>query len=195
MSRESILSAVDKNQPYNVPLPDISFFKSLDKDGSLEKFTEVLSAIGGQVVQVKSYEEIEQYIASQFDQSARIITPVKELQTLFAEDKLNVASIHDYHDVALTVIQGHIGVAENGAIWVTEEQLGHRVLPFIAEKVAIIIKAEDILPTMHLAYEKIADADYGFGAFIAGPSKTADIEQSLVIGAHLPKSMTALVIV
>ena len=159
MSRESILSAVDKNQPYNVPLPDISFFKSLDKDGSLEKFTEVLSAIGGQVVQVKSYEEIEQYIASQFDQSARIITPVKELQTLFAEDKLNVASIHDYHDVALTVIQGHIGVAENGAIWVTEEQLGHRVLPFIAEKVAIIIKAEDILPTMHLAYEKIADAD------------------------------------
>ncbi|MNW08326.1 Lactate utilization protein C [compost metagenome] len=47
---------------------------------------------------------------------------------------------------------------------------------------------------MHEAYQKIADSVYGFGTFIAGPSKTADIEQSLVLGAHGPKNMTVFIL-
>ena len=68
-----------------------------------------------------------------------------------------------------------------------------RVLPFITQHLAIIINAENVVPTMHEAYDQISKTSYGFGTFIAGPSKTADIEQSLVIGAHGPRSMTAFV--
>jgi L-lactate dehydrogenase complex protein LldG len=46
----------------------------------------------------------------------------------------------------------------------------------------------DIVPTMHEAYRQINIAEEGWGAFIAGPSKTADIEQSLVIGAHVQEA-------
>jgi L-lactate dehydrogenase complex protein LldG len=35
---------------------------------------------------------------------------------------------------------------------------------------------------------------YGFATFIAGPSKTADIEQSLVLGAHGPRSLIVFLI-
>jgi L-lactate dehydrogenase complex protein LldG len=51
-----------------------------------------------------------------------------------------------------------------------------------------------IVSTMHEAYAKIADEAYGFGGFIGGPSKTADIEQALVLGAHGPLSMTVYLI-
>ena len=75
-----------------------------------------------------------------------------------------------------------------------DEQLPSRVLPFIAQQLAVIIKKESIVATMHDAYDVIADTNYGYAAFIAGPSKTADIAQSLVLGAHGPKTMTVFIL-
>ena len=85
-------------------------------------------------------------------------------------------------------------VAENGAVWVTEQEYLVRVLPFICNHLAVIIDKNNIVNTMHQAYNFIGKMDYGFGVFIAGPSKTADIEQSLVLGAHGPKTMTVFVL-
>ena len=72
--------------------------------------------------------------------------------------------------------------------------MGHRVLPFICQHLVIVIHQKDIVPAMHEAYELLSRKPYDYGCFIAGPSKTADIEQSLVIGAHGPRSMTVFVL-
>ena len=66
--------------------------------------------------------------------------------------------------------------------------MGQRIIPYICQHLAVIVKAESIVPTLHEAYEMIGTGDYGFGGFIGGPSKTADIEQALVLGAHGPNN-------
>lgn len=96
---------------------------------------------------------------------------------------------HELNDLDLAIIRGQFGVAENGAIWLDDQDLALRALPFITEHLAIVLNRKNLVGNMHQAYSKIGEKKSGFGLFIAGPSKTADIEQSLVIGAHGAKSL------
>ena len=158
---------------------------------SNENFKAVLTSIGGSVIELVDMDQIAVFIKDNYRERSRIISCVKEL-TGFECVSERIASPHEYHDVHLAILQAEFGVAENGAIWLTDASLPHRVLPFIVEHLLVIISASAIVETMHNAYDRIGDSRYGFGIFIAGPSKTADIEQSLVLGAHGPKSMTVV---
>jgi L-lactate dehydrogenase complex protein LldG len=108
-----------------------------------------------------------------------------------------VYSITDPHDLGgihTAVLPGRMGVCENGAIWMDESELGpQRVLPFIAEHLFIVVHERDLVPSLHQAYERVGRMGTGFGVFLAGPSKTADIEQCLVIGAHGARGATVFV--
>lgn len=185
-SRDKILNAVLQNQPEIEPLqqiPDFSITGPL-----IDRFLASAEFIGARVFKISGLYEIEKLIAEEYP-SGRILSLLPELGGSTELDAVGVDP-HTLEDVKLAVIRGHFGVAENSAIWVTEHLTGQRVVPFIAEHLAIVIELADIVPTMHQAYERIADQNYGFGTFIAGPSKTADIEQSLVRGAHGPRSLT-----
>lgn len=190
-SREKILEALEKNKPQESPLPALPDSGTSVAD-PVEKFKTILESIGGTVVSVSRWEEIAAYLNQYFQTEARWINRIPELSKVSTVE-LNGAP-HQYENVLLTILKGHFGVAENGAVWITDDHMGDRALPFICEHLAVIIHASDILPTLHDAYDKIDQTSYDFGTFIAGPSKTADIEQSLVLGAHGPKSMTVFLL-
>jgi L-lactate dehydrogenase complex protein LldG len=182
-SKAEILNRIKLNQPDLVTdLPDLSVLGSEDFD-ILETYKTVLKGIGGDPVEVSNYNEIINYIKSNYNLQKRLITTLPELSEIASLDWNNVDP-HSLQDVELTVIKAHFGVAENSALWVTDDILGQRIAPFIAQYLAIIVHKKDIIRTMQQAYDRIGNQEYGFGTFIAGPSKTADIEQSLVLGAH-----------
>jgi L-lactate dehydrogenase complex protein LldG len=190
-SREKILSAIRGSQPQSSALPEIDSFKK-ESSGLMEKYILVLESIGGKAFVVKDFNEVKLLIKNYFPAAKRIVTTCNELTGIEGID-LSLDA-HLLEDIDLAILETNLGVAENGALWITEDMMQERALPFITQYLAVILKKDDIVPTMHHAYEKIGDADYGFGTFIAGPSKTADIEQSLVLGAHGPKGMTIFII-
>jgi L-lactate dehydrogenase complex protein LldG len=191
-TREKILQSVLKNQPALVPLPDISSFTRAAKDTVLE-YTDTFIGIGGKVFTVDDVASVKPLIREQFDTSKRMVTTLPELGDLL-EIYSPTADPHSFENVELAVIQAQFAVSENGAVWLPEQLMGQRIIPFICQHLAVIVKAETIVSTMHEAYQQIGEGQYGFGAFIGGPSKTADIEQALVMGAHGPISMTVFIV-
>jgi L-lactate dehydrogenase complex protein LldG len=191
-SREKILKVLAENQLSGSVLAD-SFIRHAVEGDPVKKFIAVLKNIGGTPVEVNSWEEITRYVQTNWGVNKRIVSPIHVLATISDQTKFS----HDPHalqDVDLAIFQPHFGVAENAAAWLTDERMGDRALPFIAQHIAFVIHRTDIIHTMHEAYDRIGTSSYNFGTFIAGPSKTADIEQSLVLGAHGPKSMTVFLL-
>ena len=97
-------------------------------------------------------------------------------------------------DLDFALVGAELGVAENGAVWVTGRERSQRAVCFIAEHLALVLPASLLVDDMHRAYERISFREPGYGTFIAGPSKTADIEQALVIGAHGARSLTVFLV-
>ncbi|NBA84646.1 lactate utilization protein B/C [Emticicia sp. CRIBPO] len=191
-SRESILSKIKASQPEQRALPGLTGL-NLQVDLVFQKYREVLTSIGGTVVEVGSFDEIKTFIMSEYNTSLRLITTLPELADI-AETGWLEADPHSLSDVELTIIRGVFGVAENGAVWLTEKEMGQRVAPFICQNLAIVIQKENIVADLHLAYERIGNEENNFSTFLAGPSKTADIEQSLVLGAHGSRSLVVFVL-
>lgn len=187
-TRDTILYAIRQHKPAEESLPVIDATAAITYPDLYAQFKSVLETIGGVCVEAADETAAREYIRS--------LDPVPVLvdTTTSFPDNLATQTASALADVDLAIIKGGIAVAENGAIWVTEKEMVNRLLPFIAQQLILIIHEKDIVPTMHQAYEKIRVNDTGFGAFIAGPSKTADIEQSLVIGAHGPCGMRAVVV-
>lgn len=191
-SRDKILATVKQNQPAKSELPTIVNYDQHYED-VVEKYIEVLRFIGGEAHLVDSMDQVISIVKGSFSHAKRIVATDDAFNDL-AEINPDVADSHDYADVDLFITTSSLAVAENGAVWVKDDELPSRALPFISQQIAVIIKKESIVATMHDAYDIIGNVDYGYAAFIAGPSKTADIAQSLVLGAHGPKTMTVFIL-
>lgn len=184
-SREKILNNISHANSKEKPLPELKESQGTGSDDASE-FVALLERIGGKAVEVKDWAALGHYVLQQFSRASRILTTIPELPWFVSQLSDDP---HAFENVDLAILKGHFGVAENGAVWITDKIMGDRSIPFISQHLALVINKRDIVPTLHAAYQRIDSDSYEYGTFIAGPSKTADIEQSLVLGAHGPKSM------
>ena len=190
-SRSRILDAIKTNKPAEVALPSVQAVERNPTVNNLEAFKDIVQRIGGRAEEVQ-YDEIQQWIDAAFPDAVHTASSTDFYQGTIKLD--DVKEPKELEKLDVFVCKGVLGVAENGAIWVPENEIRHRVAPFITQHLVVLLNANSIVEDMHAAYDEIDIVGSGFGVFVAGPSKTADIEQSLVLGAHGPRSMAALLI-
>lgn len=183
-SRDRILAAAKANKPDETALPDVPLFGG---DATAERFAAVLAGIGGQVVWLDGLAQLVPTLHQLFPEAQYTASPLfKGTVPVDAQTPTNILA-----DIDLAVLPGEIGVAENGAVWLPEVNMLNRALPTITQHLVLVLDHQRIVATMHQAYAQLPDTG-GYGKFVAGPSKTADIEQSLVIGAHGARSLVVL---
>ncbi|GAB2866729.1 LutC/YkgG family protein [Hymenobacter ruber] len=183
-SRDRILAATKANKPAELPLPTVPDFGG---EATIERFTTVLAGIGGTVVRMSGLAELVPTLQQLFPEARATASPLFAASVpINAQTPTGILAAID-----LAVLPGEIGVAENGAVWLPEANMMNRALPTITQHLALVLDQRRIVATMHQAYAQLPNTG-GYGKFVAGPSKTADIEQSLVIGAHGARSLVVL---
>lgn len=193
-ARDDILNRVRERLPIASDLPrlDLDWTRY---DDPITQFGTVLAGVGGTCRRVPNLaaaqavlENLPTYTSGRQHYSA--VQAVGRTTI----DLLTIADPHRLEDVDYAVLSGEVAVAENGAIWVATDDLLVRTLYFITQHLAIVVPTANLVSNMHEAYARVDVTRHRFGTFLSGPSKTADIEQSLVIGAHGARSLTVFLV-
>lgn len=195
-SRASILAAVKANKPEATPAPPVMQLHSstaIQYTNVIEQFTTVAGSIGAVVHQVPGIAQVQETWQHQLQNGQRVINTIAAIGAPDNTVDINTPAA-ELETVDVAYITGSLAVAENAAIWVTEKNMVNRALPFICKQLVLVVYENQVVHNMHEAYSILSVAAEGYGAFIAGPSKTADIEQSLVIGAHGPLGLTVYIV-
>jgi len=192
-SRDHILSKIKASKPNYQDLLEIDLSVFNEDLDLLEEFKRKIEVVGGKVYSANSTVEILEKVKVLFPDTKSNYSALPNSETFNTIDIEDINNPQELDDLDLLVLKGEFGVAENGAIWITDDNFPIRVLPFITKHLVLVIDKVEISPYMHQAYERLKGKDYNFGLFLSGPSKTADIEQALVIGAQGALSLNVFV--
>ena len=188
-SKLDIIRSISGQLLEAVHLPELDGF-GIVYDDPLAQFERMLEAVGGRAIRVADKEALNRELQQlEFIPTAGRIHSRVDCGIESTVDLAGVADPHELDDLDVAIMPGEFAVAENAAVWVTDHGVKHRVAYFIAEHLVLVVDAANIVHNMHQAYQRLTFDEPGYGVFISGPSKTADIEQSLVIGAQGPRSL------
>ncbi|MEK6250118.1 MAG: LUD domain-containing protein [Planctomycetales bacterium] len=193
-SREIILNAIAEHRVPPVELPG-PFTDGIEYDDPFSQFQTVLKAVGGEAIRVPTMAAAQSAVSK-----LQIVTAAQRIFSSVPEvlpSGIDLSTMDDprsLNQLDLAVLSGQLAVAENAAVWVTDAVVRHRVVYFIAEHLILVVPASRLFHNMHQAYTQLSFSGPQYGLFISGPSKTADIEQSLVIGAQGPRSLHVILV-
>jgi L-lactate dehydrogenase complex protein LldG len=104
----------------------------------------------------------------------------------------------DGHDLA-GLSHAFAGVAESGTLVLHSGAANPTTLNFLPEHHLVVVKASDIAGDYETVWNRLR-ADFGPGVmprtvnWVTGPSRSGDIEQTILLGAHGPRSLHVLVV-
>ena len=183
MYKEELLEKLRVNTriQYDMPMTEL---EGIAYDDTVEQFIEMSRNVGSNVIVAKQGESLDDIVRRAYPEAKVIASDLKELTIA----TLNPDTVADAQSLNGT----EIGVAENGCVWIPQ-QMKEKAVCFISEYLVIVLSKNSIVNNMHEAYDRITMPSTGLGTFISGPSKTADVEQALVMGAQAARGVTVVI--
>jgi L-lactate dehydrogenase complex protein LldG len=193
-NKEDILKRYRANVREKFDMPDLSDIKAITYHDPLVQFIKMTESVGGHVIEVKEDQDINQLVKEMYPDAKEIASNLPEI-TIATRNPDTVGRARDLNGTDVGIIRGQFGVAENACVWIPQT-MKEKAVCFISENLVILLPKSQIVNNMHEAYKRIEfDNEYdGYGTFISGPSKTADIAQVLVMGAQAARSATILLL-
>ena len=191
-SKEDILKKYRSNIREQFDMPDLSDIQAVTYPDPLLQFMNMTKSVGGNAIEVEAGRDINELIRELFPDAKEIASNLPEI-TIATRNPDEVGRARDLNGTDVGIIRGSFGVAENACVWIPQ-QMKEKAVCFISENLIILLPKSQIVNNMHEAYRRIEFNDYGYGTFISGPSKTADIAQVLVMGAQAARSATVLLL-
>ena len=201
-SKEDILKKYRANVRERYDMPDLSDIKAVTYPDPLLQFMNMTNSVGGNAIEVEKGRDINALIRELYPDAKEIASNLPEI-TIATRNPDEVGRARDLNGTDVGVIRGMFGVAENACVWIPQ-QMKEKAVVFISEHLVILLPKSQIVNNMHEAYLRLSKHDlksgidmfdeYGYGSFISGPSKTADIAQVLVMGAQAARSATVLLL-
>lgn len=191
-SKQYILDSLRRHTTERYPMPDLNIDHTIYLN-KLQQFLDISAGVGGRAELLQEGETIDQAIRRLYPDAQRIACNLPEVGVAtFNPDDIDTPD--ELNGTDLVIMKGKFGVCENGAVYY-EQSYRHRAIYFISEAMLILLDKRELVDTMHEAYQRIpAEHTAEYRGFISGPSKTADIEQALVKGAHGAKETIVLLI-
>jgi len=191
-ARDEILRALRAAAPAPAPLPDLARLKAVQYPDLRERFAKSVVEVGGRCVLVDGTLEDALRAIPEYASARKVVSLLPGVGKANV-DLAAVTDPHELHDVDFCVLPAELGVAENGACWIVQHGGRNRAASYLTQHLAVVVRAGALVHNLHEAYARISIPRPGFAMWLSGPSKTADIEQALVIGAHGARSCTVLV--
>ena len=171
-------------------MPDLSDIRGIKYPDPLVQFISMTQNVGGKVYEMEPRQSVDEVIRELYPDAKEIASNLPEV-TIATRNPDTCGSPQALNGTDVGIIKGMFGVAENACVWIPQ-QMEEKAVCFISENLVILLKKSEIVNNMHEAYKRIEFNDYGYGTFISGPSKTADIAQVLVMGAQAARSATVI---
>ena len=191
-SKEDILKRYRANVREKYDMPDLSDIAAITYPDPLLQFMNMTKSVGGNAIEVEKGRDVNELIKELYPDAKEIASNLPEI-TIATRNPDEVGRARDLNGTDVGVVRGMFGVAENACVWIPQ-QMKEKAVCFISENLVILLDKKQIVNNMHEAYRRIEFNDYGYGTFISGPSKTADIAQVLVMGAQAARSATVLLL-
>lgn len=175
----------------------------------IEAFSSAMSAVHGEILQTSTEQWPQALFADALEHGVRnlmiarhspfferLINPPTGLSVLPYEGEFEANKSALFHDIDAGFSAATAGIAETGTLIVRTGKQEPRTLSLIPPVSYILLDAQTLYPDLPSAFadrERILPLPNNL-LLISGPSKTADIQQTLAYGAHGPKRLVVLML-